>query len=151
MIRIKQNAALVYLTLVPFFILNMCLWGYFLPEAFKHFVASGSPAGRPDWYKPIQNMFGMVSTVEVGLIYLSTAAFAASLQKTTWFTPGACKVYIILSLLCCCCDFIPPSAPAPFNIMGYIVSVPAIPYVMPYLMGVRLLGKVGKAATIPSS
>jgi hypothetical protein len=136
---------------LPLFILNMCLWGYFLPEAFKHFVVSGAPAARPDWYRPIQMMFGMVSTVEVGLIYLATAAFAASFRKTRWFSKGACNAYIVISLFCCLLNFIPPSFPAPWSIMSFIVSVPAIPFLMPYLMGVRVLGKVGNEATVLSS
>jgi hypothetical protein len=131
-----------YLVAIPLFILNMLFWGYYLVEVSKLFVTL--PAGkRPDWYAPLRELLIALSSVEVALIYLATAAFAASLRKTGIFRPGVCTVYILLSGLGIILGLLPPSLPEPLATLGYIAAVPAIPFVMPYLMGINLLWRDG--------
>lgn len=131
-----------YLAAVPLFIINMLFWGYYLVEVFRLFVTL--PAGkRPDWYAPVRELIIAVSSVEVALIYLATAAFAVSLRKTGIFQPRVCTVYIVFSGLGIILGLLPPSVPDPLATLGYIAAVPAIPFVMPYLMGINLLWRDG--------
>jgi hypothetical protein len=128
---------------VPLFILNMVFWGSYLGEAFTLF-SKLPPGQRPDWYLPVRAEFGLVSTVEVGLTYMATAAFATSLQAAGWIQPTACRVYQGLSLLGLLLAALPPGLPEPLATAGYLVCVPAIPFIMPYVMGVNLLQRAGR-------
>ncbi len=69
-------------TALPSYILNMAYWGSFLTESFTNFSAS-SVAKRPDWYLAMRALFSWISTVEVALIYLATAAFGAALPLSS--------------------------------------------------------------------
>jgi hypothetical protein len=81
--------------------------------------------------------------IVAALAYVATAAFAAALKKTGWFKPIACNIYILLSLLFFLLDVLPPSFPEPFATLNLIVSIPAIPFLMPYFIGVNLLKQAG--------
>ena len=123
---------------MPLFILNMTYWGSFLTESFRIFVASGA-AKRPDWYLPLRAQFALISGVEVGLTYLATAAFAVSLKTTRWFKPLACQLYILFSLLGFLLSVLPDLSFTPLTVGSYLVSIPAFPFIMPYLMAINLL------------
>jgi hypothetical protein len=127
----------------PLFILNMVFWGSYLGEAFTLF-AKLAPGQRPDWYLPVRAEFGLVSTVEVALTYAATVAFATSLQAAGWIQPTACRVYQGVSLLGLLLAALPAGLPEPLATLGYLVCVPAIPFIMPYVMGVNLLQRVGR-------
>jgi hypothetical protein len=127
---------------VPLFIINMSFWGNYLTEAFQIFVASPG-AKRPDWYQVIKPHYFSLSIVEVELIYLATAAFAASLKKAKWFKPAACNVYIIVSFVAFLLVLMPESWPDPFSTIGYVVCIPAFPFIMIYLMGINFLRMAG--------
>jgi len=120
---------------IPMFVINMAYWGSFLTEAFRHFKT----ANRPDWYTAFQELFLLINTVEVSMIYIATAMFALALGKTGYFKAAATRAYVIISLCAALVNLFPPSAPEPFATMSYLVCVPAIPFVMFYLMGVNLL------------
>ena len=127
---------------MPLFILNMAFWGSYLTEAFKLFVASGSEK-RPDWYLPVRGLFESVSMIEVALIYLATMAFAEALKWAGLFRASACNWYILLSAAGLVLSLLPASVPGPLAIASFAVSIPAIPFIMPYLMAVNLLRRVG--------
>jgi len=125
----------------PLYIINMTWWGGFLVESFRGFVAAGA-VKRPDWYIPAREQFGLISTIEVGLFYLATAAFAASLKKTRLFRPKPCNSYIITSLIAFMLNLIPPLSPEPLATISYVVSIPAFPFIMPYLIAINLLRRI---------
>ncbi|MEO7215498.1 hypothetical protein [Mucilaginibacter sp.] len=120
---------------LPLFLINMAYWGSFLSEAFNHFKT----AARPDWYQPFQELLLLIDTIQVSLIYLASAMFALALGRTGHFRPVAVRIYVAVSLIAALLNLIPPSAPVPFSVISYLVSVPAIPLVMFYLMGINLL------------
>jgi hypothetical protein len=122
----------------PLFIIDMTYWGSNLVESYKIFAASPS-AKRPDWFLAVRPQYGIVSLVEVALTYLATAAFAASLKIARWFRPNNCRIYIILSAVGFIFDVLQSSCPEPFATAGFVVSIPAVPFIMPYLMGINLL------------
>jgi hypothetical protein len=135
---------------IPLFILNMIFWGSYLVEAFKSFSNAPS-AKRPDWYLPVRSLFSSISLVEVALIYLATAAFAVSLKVAKWFKPAACLIYIAISLLGMVLDILPSVLPESFAAVGFFVSIPAIPFIMPYFFGVNLLLRINSNKADPTN
>jgi len=127
------------------FVLDMSYWHSFLPETFKTKEAI-SLNKLPEWHRPIQKLFLVISIVEVSLTYLATAAFAASLKSAGWFKKSASLIYIVISLLAfnlvALYGFYPESITTngfPF----YPFMIPAIPFVMPYYIGINLLRRSG--------
>ncbi|PJJ58595.1 hypothetical protein [Hymenobacter chitinivorans] len=127
----------------PLFIINMAFWGSYLTESYRLFTASAS-ANRPDWYLPVRALFESITIVEVALIYVATIAFAVSMRRTSLLKPAACTVYILVSLVgVVLCSLPGRGVPAPLAIASFAVSIPAIPFIMPYLMAINLLRRVG--------
>lgn len=85
------------------------------------------------------------------LTYLTTAAFAASLGRAGWIRIGASRAYIILNILAVILlalrglQFPDPAALSTpwYTRPGFIVGIPAIPWLMPCLLGVLLLRRAG--------
>ncbi|WP_439697711.1 hypothetical protein ACFGVS_04930 [Mucilaginibacter sp. AW1-7] len=123
---------------VPLFIINMAFWGYYLTDAFRLFAANPA-AKRPDLYVAVKSLFYVISVAEVVLIYLGTLLFAVALKITGSLSKHASRWYIGCSLIAILLELIPPSWPEPFGTAGYLVAIPAITFVMYYLIGVRLL------------
>lgn len=133
-------AALVNIS-IPLYIINMLYWGFFLTEAFKGFTTG---AARPDWHLVIRQFFYWVDGVQLCLFYMATALFAIALKKSSILKPGPCNIYIIISLLAAVCSLLPGNLPAPFSVIAYIVAVPAIGFIMPYLMGLNIIRQGSK-------
>jgi len=86
------------------------------------------------------------------LTYLATVAFAASLGRVQWLGRGATRAYMIVNgiallfLLVRGLQFPDPralSTPWYLNI-GFVVGIPAVPFIMPFLLGVVLLRRAGE-------
>jgi len=134
--KIFATLGLALMTLaIPLFLINMAYWGSFLSASFQSFKTSN----RPDWYLAFRELFFVISTAEVSLIYLATGMFAMALGKTGYLNLGAVRAYVIISLCAGLVNLVPPSAPDPFSTISYLVSVPAIPFIMFYFMGINLL------------
>ncbi len=125
---------------LPLFILNMLYWHSYLVEAFQGFAGAGS---RPAWYGPLRSLFGAISTVEVALTYLATAAFARSLRTAGWLSPRTSRLFGFFGLLGAGLALVPASGPGPLVTVGFVASVPAIPLIMPHLFGIHLLRHSG--------
>ncbi len=123
---------------IPLFIINMTFWGSFLTASFKIFVASPLQK-RPDWYLVMKEQFMIIGMTEVSLIYLATFAFAMSLKTSGFLSSRPCRIYAVVSLCGAVLNLIPPGSPDPFSTISYMVSIPAFPFIMPYLMGINLL------------
>jgi hypothetical protein len=134
--RLFATLGLAFMTLaIPLFLINMAYWGSFLSESFRNFKT----ANRPDWYLALRELFYLISTAEVSLLYLATAMFAMALGKAGYVKPANVRAYVIMSCCAGLVNLIPPSAPDPFSTISYLVSIPAIPFIMFYFMGVNLL------------
>ncbi len=129
---------------IPMFFIDITFWGFYFSELYKNMAAS-SLEKMPEWSLPILNLFSFIHMVVVALIYMGTAAFAASLKTVKWFKPTASNIYILISLLGLILNVLPPSSPEPFATASYIVSIPAIPFIMPYLIGINLLRQAGNS------
>jgi hypothetical protein len=131
---------------LPLFIANMAYWGSFLVESFTNFSAS-SIDKRPDWYLAMRALFTWISGVEVALLYVATAAFARALRSVGWFKPSACWLYIVFSLVGALLSVLPSFSVEPVGIATYLVSIPAFPFIMPYLMALNLLNLANRLPT----
>jgi hypothetical protein len=127
---------------IPIFLIDMTFYGFYLAELYRNMGASGIEK-TPEWVFPIAKQFHFVNMIVAALVYVATAAFAAALKKAEWFNPTACNIYILISLLLFLLDVLPPSFPEPFATLNLVVSIPAVPFLMPYFMGVNLLRRVG--------
>ena len=123
---------------IPLFIFNMAYYNSFLLETFRIRVASASDK-MPEWFSPIQKQMVIIMAVEVALTYLATAAFAASLKSAGWFGKVPSRIYLIISLLCFLSALLAIFAPDPIASACSIVCIPALPFTMPYFMGINLL------------
>ncbi len=132
----------------PLFIINMIYSGSFLTELFRIMTAAGSEK-LPEWFGPLNKQFGLISAVEVALTYLATAAFAKSFQMTGWFGKIASRFYITISLFALVIVILSVYCPQPFATAGFAVSIPAIPLIMPYFMGINLLRRTGNESSQP--
>ena len=97
----------------------------------------------PEWFPPIQKQMVIIMAVEVALTYLAIAAFAASLKSAAWFKKTASYIYIIISLLCFLSAVLVIFTPEPIASACSIVCIPALPFIMPYFIGINLLRRVG--------
>lgn len=124
---------------VPLFIFNMIFWSAYLPELFKIMTASGLEK-TPDWFHPLREEFNLLTPVEIAIIYVGIAAFAASLKTAGWFSKKASTIYIATCFMAVVIIVFPRSSslmPIPF----FIATIPAAPFIIAYFMGVNLLKK----------
>lgn len=131
---------------IPLFILDMLFWGFSLTETFKIIVSTNAES-LPQWLKPLRELFGMVSVVEVALTYLATIFFAVSMKRASLLSKTASTIYVLISLFAFLLIVLSAFLPEPFITAGFAVSIPAIPFLMPYYMGVSLLGQAAEQLT----
>jgi hypothetical protein len=85
------------------------------------------------------------------LTYLATLIFAVCLGRLGWLRARATRAFAIASLLLLALIVIrglsypdPTSKSAPWYLnLGFIAGIPAVPWIMPYLLGVVLLRRPG--------
>ena len=93
----------------------------------------------------------LVQWLAGALTYVATAAFAASLARARWLGRRASRVYIIVSLMVLFFIVVsiverpdPAATSQPWYIHpGSILCIPALPLIMPALLGVVLLRRAG--------
>lgn len=127
---------------IPLFILDMLFWGFSLTESFKLLVSANTEK-LPEWFNPLRALFKMISVVEVALTYLAIVFFAVSMNQAGWLSKTSSKIYILISLLAFVLIILSAFLPEPFITAGFAVSIPAIPFLMPYFIGVNLLQRAG--------
>lgn len=108
-------------------------------------VRQASSTGRdPSWVEPFRNYFTSLTVLWAVLAYLATAGYAVALRRTgrmgnvtSWLFVGVSVVAVVL---------VPffPLMPSTLALPGFILSIPAVPYFMPYWMGVNLASRTGE-------
>lgn len=99
----------------------------------------------------LSELYSVLEFVACVLTYIATAAFAASLGKARWLARGAARAYVIASMVLVLLlvmrgvSFPEISGDtAPWYVRpGVIAGIPAIPWIMPCLLGVVLLRRAG--------
>lgn len=85
------------------------------------------------------------------LTYIASAAFAAALGRTQWLGRRAARGFVVASCIAVVCLVVRgPTFPSPkavaehwYDIPGFVVGIPAVPWIMPMMFGVALLRRAG--------
>jgi len=99
----------------------------------------------------LQPFLHVLESFSAALAYIATAVFAASLSRTDWLSRKASRAYIILNVIAVLFIVIkiferpdPAAISQPwYTLPGFILGVPALPLIMPSLLGVVLLRRAG--------
>ena len=103
----------------------------------------------------LNDVFDILLDVACALTYLATAAFAASFGRTRWLGRGATRAYVAANLVALLFLVMrgmsfpdPGTLSTPWYTQpGFVAGIPAIPFIMPFLLGVVLLRRAGEATT----
>ncbi len=120
---------------IPLMIIGMILWGNLITESFV-IIDATVPRAIPDWLKPMQATVDAVVIVWVALIYVACIFFSLSLQRTNLLKTIP---YTIVAAVALIVSLLPPTSPEPVATINYLVGIPAVTFVIPYLLGLNLL------------
>src|SRR6266513_557813 len=122
------------------------IWNIF---AFAAYYGKEHAGEMPAAIVSLRDMMDVLLFVAGFLTYLATAAFAASLGRVRWLGRGATRVFIIVTFVALLFLMIrgfryPDGRVTPwYTNPGFIVGIPAVPFIMPFLFGVVLLRRAG--------
>ncbi len=124
------------------------IWMSFLLGSYVVAVRDGKV---PPAIDALSDVFDILLFVACALTYLATAAFAAGLGRTLWLGRGATRAYVatnfiaLLFLVTRGLSFPDPAALSTpwYTQPGFVAGIPAIPFIMPFLLGVVLLRRAG--------
>lgn len=102
----------------------------------------------------MNNVFDALLFAGSALAYVATAALAQALGRAGWLGPTATRTYVGLNVLALTLLLlrgvsfpVPGGDPAPwYTRPGFIVGVPAMPWLMPYFLGALVLWRGGMGA-----
>lgn len=123
------------------------IWNIF---AFAAFFGKEHAGEMPAAIVSLRDMMDLLLFVAAFLTYLATVAFAASLGRVQWLGRWAARAFIIVSSIALLFLVIrgvqyPDGRATPwYTSPGFIVGIPAVPFIMPFLFGVVLLRRAGK-------
>ena len=123
------------------------IWNIF---AFAAFFGKEHAGEMPAAIVSLRDMLDLLLFVAGFLTYLATAAFAASLGRVQWLGCGAARAFMIVNAVALLFLVMrgiqyPDGRASPwYTSPGYIVGIPAVPFIMPFLFGVVLLRRAGE-------
>src|SRR6266404_7877654 len=125
------------------------LWNTF---AFAAFFGKEHAGEMPAAIVSLRDMLDLLLFVAALLTYLATVAFAASLGRVQWLGRRATRAFMIVSGVALLFLVIrglqypdPRALFAPWSTSpGFVVGIPAVPFIMPFLFGVVLLRRAGE-------
>jgi hypothetical protein len=124
------------------------IWDAFMFGAFTSRLHDGA---LPPAFVDLDTTLDIILFVAGGLTYIAGAAFATSLGEVKWLGRGAARTFIIISLGALLLLVIrglhfpdPQALSSPwYTNPGFVVGIPAIPFIVPFLFGVVLLRRAG--------
>jgi hypothetical protein len=123
------------------------IWNIF---AFAAFFGKEHAGEMPAAIVSLRDMLDLLLFVAGFLTYLATSAFAASLGRVQWLGRGAARAFMIVNavallfLLMRGLQYPDGRATPWYTSPGFIVGIPAVPFIMPFLLGVVLLRRAGE-------
>jgi hypothetical protein len=134
---------------------------YLIFNAFGFGVATARLHGGeiPPAFRDLNEVIDMILFLAGVLTYLAAAAFAISLGQAKWIGRGAARTFTIVSLVALLLLVIrglhfpdPKALSTPwYTSPGFIVGIPAVPFIIPFLFGVVLLRRAGETDVAPTS
>ncbi len=130
------------------------VWTSFQLGDFALRLAAGSASAA---VLSMNNVFDALLFSASALAYAATAAFAHALARVGWISRNTSRAYLALNLLALALLMLrgvsfpsPGGDSAPwYTRPGFIVGIPAVPWFMPYFLGVLLLRRAGIACGLP--
>ncbi|MBI5764104.1 MAG: hypothetical protein HZA51_11320 [Planctomycetes bacterium] len=124
------------------------VWGTFM---FGANFAKEHTGRVPEGIASLNEALDLMLFLGGALTYLATSAFAVSMGHVQWLGRGATRIYGTLNLVAFLFLLIrglqfpdPKALSAPwYTSPGLIVGIPAVPFIMPFLLGVVLLRRAG--------
>ena len=125
------------------------IWNTF---AFATFFGKEHAGEVPAAIVSLRDMTDVLLFVAALLTYLATLAFAASLGRVQWLGRGATRAFVIVNGVALLFLVIrglqypdPRELSTPwYTNPGFVVGIPAVPFIMPFLLGVVLLRRAGE-------
>ena len=125
------------------------IWNTF---AFGVFFAKEHTGEVPQALRSLDDIFDLLLFVAGFLTYLATVAFAASLGRVQWLGRSGTRAFMIVSGVALLFLVIrglhypdPRALSTPwYTSPGFVVGIPAVPFIMPFLFGVVLLRRAGE-------
>src|SRR5438128_11937199 len=126
------------------------IWNTF---AFGVFFAKEHAGEVPQALHSMDDIFDLLLFLAGSLTYLATVAFAASLGRVQWLGRKATRAFMIVNgvallfLVLRGVQYPDGRATPWYTNPGFIVGIPAVPFIMPFLLGVVLLRPAGDERT----
>ena len=129
---------------------------YLIFNAFGFGVASAKlqSGAVPQTFRDLNEVIDMILFLAGALTYIAAASFAISLGQAGWIKRGAARAFTIISVVALLLLVIrglhfpdPKALSAPwYTNPGFIVGIPAVPFIIPFLFGVVLLRRAGESS-----
>ena len=115
-------------------------------------TANGSEGPVPPWVAPLAQGSDIPLFFGGALAYVATAALAASLGAVGWLGRWSARAFVTGSLLALLFLLLRgPQFPDPsksldrwYLVPGFVVGIPAVPWIVPVILGVLLLKRAGR-------
>ena len=125
------------------------VWNCFFLGLYVLKVRSGQ---TPAAFVSLSDSIDALIFIACVLTYLATLIFAVCMGRVGWLGRGATRAYVIANLLFLVLVLIkgmsypdPTASSVPWYLnLGFIAGIPAVPWIMPYLLGVVLLRRAGE-------
>lgn len=130
---------------LPLFLLNMLFWGFYLTQYLQDYVADQT-TDRPVWYNPMRSLFGMLSNLEVFLTYIATGLFCYAMKLTNLLRGFLASIFAWISFASAGIILISLFLDPYLAGIAYFLTIPAIPFIIPYYIGLGSL-KIARGTT----
>jgi hypothetical protein len=125
------------------------VWDTFM---FGVFAAREHAGSTPLTFAALDRVLDVLLDIAVVLTYLATAALAMALGRAEWLGRRAARVFVGVSFVALLflanrgLRYLSPAelSAAWYTVPGFIVGIPAVPYISPFLLGVVLLRRAGE-------
>lgn len=132
------------------------IWTCFALGAYVVKVRTGQ---TPPAVTAMGDVYDILLFIACVLTYFTTAAFAASLGRARWISRMATRAYVIVNFIALLFIVLrglsypdPTTSAEPWYMSpGFIAGIPAVPWIMPFLLGVVLLRRAGDESVATTS
>ena len=104
----------------------------------------------PNWYNLTRIYFKPLFVLGGLLTYAATAAYAAALGRVGWLEKLSSRLLAGTSVAAAVLVSVSPLG-GKIGAPGFILLIPALPYLMPYFIGVLLVTRAGRLAVGPET